>query len=124
MPSSGFSDPVLAIRRDGDAETAEVSSLPGLYALSGVENSTLSPSETMAGAWARGVDHDAIVAAAVGDLEILNGLGKEELAAIYDLEGGGEGGAGGDPSASSPSIFDQIMEFFRGLFGMNQERAS
>ncbi|MCC7556467.1 MAG: hypothetical protein KO254_10225 [Methanoculleus marisnigri] len=124
VPSSGFSDPVLAIRRDGDAETAEVSSLPGLYALSGVENSTLSPSETMAGAWARGVDHDAIVAAAVGDLEILNGLGKEELAAIYDLEGGGEGGAGGDPSASSPSIFDQIMEFFRGLFGMNQERAS
>ncbi|KDE56535.1 hypothetical protein [Methanoculleus sp. MH98A] len=121
VPSSGFSDPVLAIRRDGSAETAEVSSLPGLYALSGVENSMLSPSETMAGAWARGVDHDAIVAAAVGDLEALSTLGKEEIAAVYDLEGGGAGGA---QSAPSPSIFDQIVEFFEGLFGMNQERAS
>jgi len=27
-------------------------------------------------------------------------------------------------STSSPSIFDPIMEFFEGLFGMDQERAS
>lgn len=121
VPSAAFSDPVLAIRPEGDAGAAEESSLPELYALVGVENSTLRPSETMAGAWARGVDHDTIVAAAVGHLEALSGLGKEEIAAVYDLEGGGEGGA---QSASSPSIFDQIVEFFEGLFGMNQESAS
>jgi len=119
--SMGVSDPVLAIQSDGSAGLAEASSLPGLYALSGVENSTLRPSETMAGAWARGVDHDTIVAGAIGHLEALSNLGKEEIAAVYDLEGGaGEG----DQSTSSPSVFDQIMEFFWGLFGMGQESAS
>jgi hypothetical protein len=119
--STGVSDPVLAIRPDRRAETAEVSSLPELYALAGIPDSTLRPSETMTGAWARGVDHDAIVAAAVGHLQALSNLGREDIAAVYDLEGGiGEG----DQSASSPSIFDQIMEFLSGLFGVDQERAS
>jgi len=119
--STGVSDPVLAIRPDRSAETAEISSLPELYALSGIPDSTLLPAETMAGAWARGVDHDTIVAGAIGHLEALSDLEKEEIAAVYDLEGGvGEG----DRSASSPSIFDRIMEFLSGLFGMDQERAS
>jgi len=121
VPSAGVSDPVLAVRPDGDAGAAEESGLPGLYAHLGIENPTLGPSETMTGAWARGVDHDAIVAAAAGHLEALSGLGKEEVATVYDLEGGG---GGGEQSTSSPSIFDPIMEFFEGLFGMDQERAS
>jgi len=119
--STGVSDPVLAIRPDRSAETEEMSSLPELYALSGIPDSTLLPAETMAGAWARGIDHDTIVAGAIGHLEALSDLEKEEIAAVYDLEGGfGEG----DRFASSPSIFDRIMEFLSGLFGMGQERAS
>lgn len=114
VPSVGVSDPVIAIQPGGGAEAAEVSSLPDLYALMGVENSTFRPSETMMGAWARGVDHETIVAAAVGHLEALRGLGEEEVTAAYDLEGGG---GGGDQSASSPSILDLIMGFFQGLFG-------
>ncbi len=114
IPSTGVSDPVLAIRPDGDAGVAEESSLPELYTLAGIPDSTLRPSETMAGAWARGVGHDTIVAGAIGHLEALSDLGMEEIAAVY----AGEGGAGeGDRSASSSSPFDQIMEFFRGLFG-------
>lgn len=114
VPSAGVSDPVIAIRPDGDAVTAEASSLPGLYAVLGVENSTLRPSETMMGAWARGVDHETIAAAAVGHLEALSGLGKEDVAAFYAAEGG----AGADErSASSPSILDLIVGFFQGLLG-------
>ncbi|WP_261596267.1 hypothetical protein [Methanoculleus formosensis] len=114
VPSAGVSDPVIAIRPDADAETAEASSLPGLYAVLGVENSTLRPSETMMGAWARGVDHETIAAAAVGHLEALRGLGKEDVAAFYAAEGG----AGADErSASSPSILDLIVGFFQGLLG-------
>ena len=121
VPSAGVSDPVIAIRPDGGAETAEASSLPGLYALLGVENSTLRPSETMTGAWARGVDHETIAAAAVGNLKALRGLGKEDVAALYAAEGG----AGAEEqSASSSSILDLIVGFFEGLFGMGQERAS
>ncbi|KLK88993.1 hypothetical protein SZ63_00560 [Methanoculleus sediminis] len=114
VPSAGFSDPVLAIRRDGGAETAEASSLPELYALLGTGNSTLRPSETMTGAWARGVDHDTIVAAAVGHLEAMQGLGLEEIAAIYAAE---EGSGTERSAGSQSSFFDRILEFFRGLFG-------
>ncbi len=114
IPSTGVSDPILAIRPDGSAGMAEASSLPELYALAGIQDSMLRPTETMAGAWARGVGHDTIVAGAVGHLEALRDLGKEEIAAVYDLEGGD---GGGEQSAPSSSIFDQIMEFFRGLFG-------
>ncbi|WP_243668497.1 hypothetical protein [Methanoculleus chikugoensis] len=115
VPSAGVSDPVIAIRPDGgDAVTAEASLLPGLYAVLGVENSTLRPSETMMGAWARGgVDHETIAAAAVGHLEALRGLGKEDVAAFYAAEGGGAGGAD-ERSASSPSILDLIVGFFQG----------
>ncbi|MCM2465308.1 hypothetical protein [Methanoculleus oceani] len=112
--STGVSDPILAIRPDGSAGMAEASSLPELYALAGIQDSMLRPTETMAGAWARGADHDTIVAGAVGHLEALSDLGKEEIAAVYDLEGGDEGG---EQSATSSSIVDQIMEFFGGLFG-------
>jgi hypothetical protein len=114
VPSSGFSDPVLAIRPEGNAGTAEESSLPELYALLGIEDSTLHPSETMIGAWARGVDHETIVAAAVGRLEAMQGLGPEEIAAIYAAEGGA--GTEQAPGAQS-SLFDLIVEFFQGLFG-------
>ncbi len=110
VPSTGVSDPVLAIRTDGDAGMAEASSLPELYALAGIPDSTLRPSETMAGAWARGIGHDTIVAGAIGHLETLSALGEEELAAVYGWEGGAEEG---EPSASS-SLFDRIMEFFLG----------
>ena len=114
VPSGGFSDPVLAIRPEGNADTAEESTLPELYALLGTGDSTLGPSETMTGAWARGVDHDTIVAAAVGHLETMQGLGLEEIAAIYAAEeGAGTGRSGGSQS----SFFDRILEFFRGLFG-------
>lgn len=119
-PSTGVSDPVIAIRPDGSAGMAEASSLPELYALAGIQDSILRPSETMAGAWARGIDHDTIVSGAIGHLEILSALGQEEMAAIYDYEG--ETGEG-DLSASSSSLFDQIMEFFRGLFGTGQKSA-
>lgn len=114
VPSTGVSDPVLAIRPDGDVGEVEAPPLPELYALAGVPDSTLKASETMAGAWARGVDNNEIVAGAVGHLETLSGLEKEEIAAVYDLQGGGEGGG---QSTSSPSLLDLIMEFFRGLLG-------
>ncbi len=113
VPSTGVSDPVIAIRPDGGAETVEAS-LPELYTLLGTENSMLRPSETVMGAWARGVDHETIAAAAVGHLEALRGLGKEDVAALYATEGGG--GTEG-PNASSPSIPDLIMGFFQGLLG-------
>ena len=112
IPSMGISDPVIAIPFGEGPGVVEA--FPRLYALVGVEDSALRPSETMAGAWARGVDHDAIVAAAAGHLEVTNGLGKEDVIAIYDLEG--EGKEKGQP-ASSSSIFDLIMGFFRDLFG-------
>ena len=119
IPSTGVSDPVLSIRPTGDAGAAEAS-LPGIYALAGIEASDLRPSETMAGAWERGVDHEAIVAGAVGHLEALRGLGKEDVAAFYAAEGG----AGTEePAASRPSPLDWLLQLFSGLFG-GQERAS
>ncbi len=114
MPSVGVSDPVMSIRADTDADNGEGPALPELYALAGIGNSMLRPTETMTGAWDRGIGHDMIVSGALGQLEVLKGLGKEEIAAVYDQEGGGEGG---ERSASSPSVFDGIMEFFQGLFG-------
>lgn len=114
IPSAGVSDPVMSIRADAGADNGEGPDLPVLYALAGIGNSMLRPAETMTGAWDRGIGHDTIVTGASGHLEALNGFGKEEIAAVYDLEGGG---GGGEQPASSPSIFDGIMEFFRGLFG-------
>ncbi len=114
IPSIGVSDPILAIRPDGSAGVAEASSLPELYTFAGIPDSTLRPSETMAGAWARGIGHDTIVAGAVGHLEVLENLGKGEVGALYATE---EKVGAGEVAASSPSLFDQIMEFLSGLFG-------
>lgn len=121
IPSIGVSDPILAIRPDGSVDIAEASSLPELYTFAGIPDSTLRPSETMAGAWARGIGHDTIVAGAVGHLEVLENLGKGEVGALYATE---EMVGAGEVAASSPSLFDQIMEFFRGLFGTGQESSS
>lgn len=121
-PSVGLSDPVIAVRPSENAGAAETSSLPALYAHAGIDTSPLRPSETMIEAWKRGVDHDAIVAEAAGHLDILKGLGKEELTAIYAEEGGAARGAGaGAAAASSP--FDAIAGLFRGLFGWFGETA-
>ena len=114
IPSIGVSDPILAIRPDGSVDIAEASSLPELYTFAGIPDSTLRPSETMAGAWARGIGHDTIVAGAVGHLEVLENLGKGEVGALYATE---EKVGAGEVAASSPSLFDQIMEFLSGLFG-------
>jgi hypothetical protein len=114
IPSTGVSDPVLAIRPDGSAGIAEASSLPELYAFAGIPDSTLGPSETMAGAWTRGIGHDTIVTGAVGHLEVLRDLGGEEVGALYAAE---EKVGAGEAAASSSSLFDQIMEFVSGLFG-------
>ncbi len=111
--STGLSDPVIAIRPSDSTDVVEAPSLPELYEFAGIQDSTLGPSETMAGAWKRGVGHDTIVAEAVGHFEALRDLGKEEVAAFYAAEGGA--GLEEQPASSSP--FDQIMEFFRGLFG-------
>ncbi|WP_292518959.1 hypothetical protein [Methanoculleus sp.] len=113
-PSSGLSDPVLAIRPDGNEGSVEDRPLPVIYAIAGISNSPLTPSETIPGAWQREVGHDMIVAGAVGGLDALKSLGKEEIAAVYDEEmvGGTE-----EPAGSSSSPFDMIVEFFRGLFG-------
>lgn len=119
-PSVGLSDPVIAVRRSENADAAAASSLPALYARAGVDNSTLRSSETMTGAWKRGVDHDAIVTEAAGHLGTLQGLRKEELMAIYAEEGKAVHGTGAEASAapSSPSSpFDAIAGLFRGLFG-------
>jgi len=112
IPSTGASDPVLSIRPDGAAGAAEAS-LPELYTLAGIASSDLRPSETMMGAWERGVEHETIVAGAVGHLEALRSLGREDVAAFYAAEGGG--GTGG--ANASSSIFDLIMGFFQGLLG-------
>jgi hypothetical protein len=114
IPSIGVSDPILVIRPDGNAGIAEASSLPELYTFAGIPDSTLRPSETMAGAWTRGIGHDTIVAGAVGHLEVLGDLGKEEMGALYAAE---EKVGAGEVAASSPSLFDPIMEFLSGLFG-------
>jgi len=113
VPSSGISDPVLSIRPDGDTGVAEAS-LPELYTLAGIEASDLRPSETMAGAWERGVGHETIVAGAVGHLEALRGLGKEEVAAFYAVEGGT---GTEEPAASPSSPLDWLLQLFSGLFG-------
>lgn len=120
IPSTGVSDPVLSIRPDGGAGAAEAS-LPELYALAGIEDSALRPSETMAGAWERGVGHETIVAGAVEHLEAVRSLAREDVAAFYAAEGG----AGTEEPAASPSsLLDTILELFQGLFGMDQESAS
>ncbi|MCK9278401.1 MAG: hypothetical protein M0P22_09965 [Methanoculleus sp.] len=113
IPSTGVSDPILAIRPDGSAGIAEASSLPELYTFAGIPDSTLRPSETMAGAWTRGIGHDAIVAGAVGHLGVLENLGKEEVGALYAAEE--KVGAGEVVASSSP--LDSVMKFFQGLFG-------
>ena len=113
IPSTGVSDPILAIRPDGSAGIAEASSLPELYTLAGIPDSTLRPSETMAGAWTRGIGHETIVAGAVGHLEVLEHLEKEEVGALYAAEE--KVGAGEVAASSSP--LDSVMKFFQGLFG-------
>ncbi len=115
VPSMGVSDPVITVRPEDRSVMPEGSPLPGLYALTGTADSALRPSETMPGAWARGVAHDTIVATATRHLAIASGLGSEDVAAVYDLEGGGAGGQ----SASSPSILDMFIRFFQGLFGVS-----
>ena len=114
--SSGVSDPVLSIRPDGDIGAAEERSLPAIYALAGLTNSTLHPSETIPEAWARGLDHDTIVVGAVGHLDHIKTLGKEEVTAIYTEEEmtGPEGQA---QVGSSSSPFEMFAEFFRTLLG-------
>jgi hypothetical protein len=115
VPSSGLSDPVLSIRPDGDGGATEGDlSLPEIYAIVSIENSTLFPSETMTGAWQRGVGYETIVAEAAGHLETLKGLDLEKIAAIHASE---EGAAEENSAGSSPSLFDLIMGFFAGLFG-------
>jgi len=116
MPSVGVSDPVIAVRPEGCSSMPEGSPLPGLYALTGTADSALRPSETMTGAWTRGVAHDTIVAAATRHFAIASGLGSEDVAAVYELEGGG---GAGEQSASSPSMLDMIIGFFQGLFGVS-----
>jgi len=113
-PSTGLSDPVIAIRPDGGAGVAEESSLPALYTLVGVENSTLRPSETMTDAWRRGVEYDVITRGAAGYLDTLKNLGREEVTALYTGEGKG---SAGEPAGSPSSPLDLIAGFFSGLFG-------
>ncbi|WP_317064297.1 hypothetical protein [Methanoculleus caldifontis] len=114
IPSTGLSDPVLAIRSGGSAGAAEDRPLPEIYAIAGIENSTLLASETMTGAWHRGVDYETIVAEAAGHLEALEGLAPEELTAIHARE---EGAGTESHSGPQPSIFDMIVGFFSGLLG-------
>lgn len=114
IPSTGVSDPVLSIRPNGEAGAAEAS-LPELYALAGIEDSDLRPSETIMGAWERGVEHETIVEGAVGHLAALQSLGKEDVAAFYAAEGGT--GPTEERAASSPSILDWLLQLFSGLFG-------
>jgi hypothetical protein len=114
IPSTGLSDPVLSIRPDGAAGPAERQSLPEIYTAAGIENSMLLPSETMTGAWQRGIGFETIIAGAVEHQDTVRGLSLKELAAIHTLEKGeGEENSGG--SSSSP--FDWIARFFGGLFG-------
>ncbi len=113
-PSTGLSDPVIAVRPGGSTNATAESTLPALYALVGVQDSLLRPSETMTDAWRRGVDYDAITAGAGEHLDTLGSLGKEEVAAVYAREGKA-GGAAAAGSSSSP--FDLIAGFFRGIFG-------
>lgn len=114
IPSTALSDPVLSIRPDGAAVPAESRSLPEIYAAAGIEDSMLDPSETMTGAWQRGIGYEAIVAGAVEHQDAIQALGLEKLAAIQTLE---EGEGGENPGDSSSSPFDWIARFFGGLFG-------
>ncbi|NLZ30174.1 MAG: hypothetical protein GX885_05460, partial [Methanomicrobiales archaeon] len=72
------------------------------------------PSETITGAWARGVDHDTIASGAAGHLDVLAGLGREGIADIYLEEDGGRDEIAADVAASP---FEMIAGFFNGLFG-------
>lgn len=114
IPSAGLSDPVLSIRPDGEAGGVETRALPEIYAIAGIEDSMLLPSETMTGAWQRGIGYETIVAGAVGHLDAIQGLSLEELAAIHTLE---EGEGGENSGGSSSSLLDLIMGFFGSLFG-------
>ncbi len=107
-PSMGLSDPVIAIRPAG--AVGEISSLPALYTLAGIADSTLLLSETIPDAWRRGTSHDQIVAGAVGHLDTTKSLGRGDLEALYREEG--MAGAG---SAATSSLFDAILGFFSGL---------
>lgn len=109
-PSTGLSDPVIAIRPDGS--TTERSTLPALYTLLGVGDSILQPSETMIDAWRRGVDYGEVTAVAGEHLGALGSLGKEEVAAVH----AGQGRAGAEAAGASPSPLDLIAGFFRGIF--------
>jgi hypothetical protein len=125
-PSVGLSDPVLAIRPSGNTTVIEESSLPALYTRAGIQNLALRPSETMTGAWDRGVDHNALVTEAAGHLDTIRALGKEEVTALYAEEGTGGRETGADVPAASSSVsspLDLIAGFFRGLFGWFGETA-
>lgn len=114
-PSMGISDPIISLRPSGgEAGTTEDSPLPPLYTLAGIQNSALRPSETITGAWARGIDHDTIASGAIGHLDALAGLGRENIADIY-LEENGTGDEVVTDVAASP--LDTITGFFSGLFG-------
>ncbi|NLA39113.1 MAG: hypothetical protein GX882_07000 [Methanomicrobiales archaeon] len=107
-PSVGLSDPVIAIRPAGAGSDA--SSLPALYTLACIQNSTLLPSETIPDAWKRSIGHDQITTGAAGHLDTLKGLGRSDLAAIYAEEGMTR-----DVPAAASSPFDAILEFFHNL---------
>ena len=111
-PSMGFSDPVIAIRPAG-AGSGE-SSLPQLYTLVGIQDSTLLPSETIPDAWKRSISHDQIVTGAAGHLDTTKALGRGDLEALYAEEGM----AGAGISATTSSLFDAIFGFFNGLLRM------
>jgi len=112
-PSVGLSDPVIAIRPAGNGDVAEESSLPALYTIVGIHNSTLLPSETIPGAWMRDIGHDQIVTEAAGHLDALKSLGRDELTALYTEEE--MDGTGAPAAASSP--LEMIVGFFGSLFG-------
>ncbi len=111
-PSTGFSDPVIAIRPAG-AGSGE-SSLPAFYTLVGIEDSLLLPSETIPDAWKRSIDHDQIVTGAAGHLDTTKALGRGDLEALYAEEGM----TGVGMSATTSSLFDAIFGFFNGLLRM------
>ncbi len=113
-PSMELSDPVISLRPTGEAGMAEDSPLPPIYTLAGIQDSTLRPSETITGAWARGIDHDTIASGAAGHLDVLAGLGREGIADIYLEEDGGRDEIAADATASP---FEMIAGFFNGLFG-------
>ncbi|HOB17820.1 MAG TPA: hypothetical protein PKK74_03900 [Candidatus Methanoculleus thermohydrogenotrophicum] len=116
-PSVRLSDPVITIRPAGEADIAKESSLPALYTLAGIQNSTLLPSETITAAWARGVSHETITAEAAGHLDALANLERNRVITIYAEENGTGGDIGADVSAAGSSPLDLIVGLLRGLVG-------